>query len=213
MKKVSLSSLASVSLVLFGLVASAQSPSSSSRTANPNAVAAYYDSFDGPWIDPMKWMAIGPWCAQGTTIECVREIQHGRLRLEIRNMGLTAIDDGFQFADASQPFVNPNSIFSITADVQLGRITVVGCPTNASGQPTRVVSNFGGAFFNTGSLDQADDVSDTITFWVDASSPNTLQVINWLSGSGLGVATPIANYPIGTALTVTNAWDRTNRAL
>ena len=170
----------------------------------------YYDTFSRPWIDPAKWLDVGPWCAQGTTLECVREIQNGRLRLEIRNMGTTNSDSGFQFADSPQPFVNPSSIFSITADVQLGRITVVGCPTNLTGQPTRVVSDFGGSFFNTGSLNQADDVSDTVTFWVDASNPKTLQVINWMSGSGLGVATPIADYPIETPLTVTNAWDQRN---
>jgi hypothetical protein len=85
-------------------------------------------------------------------LECVREIQNGQLRLEIRNMGVANSDSGYQFADSPQPFVNPSSIFSITADVQLGRITVVGCPTNLTGQPTRVVSGFDGSFFNTGSL-------------------------------------------------------------
>jgi hypothetical protein len=170
--------------------------------------AGYYDTFNQPWIDPVKWQAVGPWCAQGTTLECVREIQDGRLRLEIRNMGMTNSDAGFQFGESPLVFTNPSSIFSITADVQLGRVNVVGCPTNLTDQPTRALAGINGTFFNTGSLDQADDVSDFVTFWVDASNPKSLQVINWLSGSGLGVATPIASYPIETPLTVTNTWDK-----
>jgi hypothetical protein len=168
----------------------------------------YYDTFSKPWIDPAKWLGVGPWCAQGTTLECVREIQNGRLRLEIRNTGLTNSDSGFQFADSPQPFVNPNSIFSFTADVQLGRANVVGCPTNLTDQPTRVIAKMGASFFNTGSLDMADDVTDDVIFLVDASNPEFVQVLNWLQGSGLGVPTPIGNYPLGTQFTATNTWDR-----
>src|SRR5215472_17277060 len=151
----------------------------SSQNANgtPLTQPAYYDTFNHPWIDSSKWLDIGPWCAQGTTLECVREIQNGRLRLEIRNVGLTDSDIGFQFADSPQPFVNPNSIFSITADVQVGRVTVVPCPTNVTDQPTRAIAKIGASFFNTGSLDPADDVTDDVVFWVDASNPKYVQVL------------------------------------
>jgi len=170
----------------------------------------YYDTFSRPWIDPAKWLGVGPWCAQGTTLECVREIQEGRLRLEIRNTGLTNSDSGFQFGDSPQPFINPNSIFSFTADVQLGRVRIVGCPTNVTDQPTRVIAKLGASWFNTGSLDLADDVTDDVLFLIDASNPKYIQILNWLSGSGLGVPTPIANHPLGTPLTASNTWDRAN---
>lgn len=40
-----------------------------------------YDTFNKPWIDPAKWIG-GLGCSDWTTLECVREIQHGRLRLD-----------------------------------------------------------------------------------------------------------------------------------
>jgi len=67
-----------------------------------------------------------------------------------------------------------------------------------------------GNFFNTGSGDPADDISDDVEMWVDPSDPKTMIVGNWFTGSGLGVGTLIGNYPIGTPLRLSNTWNKAN---
>jgi hypothetical protein len=165
----------------------------------------YYDTFNQKWLDPAKWLAFTPWCWT-SALECVREIQNGRLRLEIRNVGATDSDSGFQYSDNSLSFVNPNAINSITADVALGRVNVIGCSTNP-GLTTTIVK-VTGTFFNTGSGDPADDVSNDVYFLVDSSNPKTMQVGDWLGY--LGIGSDLGSYPIGTPLTITNTWDKAN---
>jgi hypothetical protein len=166
----------------------------------------YYDTFNQKWLDPAKWLAIGPGCDWGPTLECVKEIQNGRLRLETREMGATDSDSGFQYASEQVYFPNPNAINSITVDVALGRVNVVGCSTNPDPQFTRTVVKVAGTFFNTGSGDPADDISNEVYFWIDSSNPKTMSVGNWGTWGGPNMG----SYPIGTPLTVTNAWDKAN---
>src|SRR5436305_1590229 len=141
----------------------------------PSTVPRYYDTFTEPWLNPDKWEAMGPFCAQGLTLECVREIQDGRLRLALRNMGDGGSDSGEQFSDDQLYFTNPNAIRTIKADVALRRVQLVGCSTNA-GQPTRVLAEIHGIFFNTGSGDPADDAEEILYLIADANNPATINV-------------------------------------
>jgi hypothetical protein len=170
----------------------------------------YYDAFDQPWINPLRWLADGPDCGQGMTFECVRRIQDGRLQLEVRNTGYPGADSGFQYSSNGLKFANPNSIFSFTADIQLELALVAACPTNYDDQLTEAAAKLDAAWFNTGSTQPGDDVTDDVLFIVDTNDPQHIRVLNWLTGSGLGIATPIGNYPIGMPLTVTNTWDKAN---
>jgi hypothetical protein len=170
----------------------------------------YYDTFNQRWLDPEKWSAWGPYCSNWGTLECVREIQNGRLRLAVRNIGATDSDSGFQFGQSDLQFANPLEIKSITADVTLSRFSGISCSTN-SDQPSMTIVKVAGNFFNAGtSFDPAEDVTDDLYLWVDPSNPKTMIVANWLTGAGLAVSTPIGSYPIGTPLTLTNAWDQAN---
>jgi hypothetical protein len=171
--------------------------------------SVYYDTFNEQWLNPTKWIPNGPGCERGFTMECVREIQNGRLRLAVRNIGATDSDLGSQFAESDVYFVNPNSINSTTADVTLSRFSGLACPANTD-QPSRTIVKIQGNFFNTGSGDPVDDISDEVDMWVDPSNPKTMIVGNWFTGSGLGIGTPIGNYPLGTPLRLYNTWDKAN---
>lgn len=175
---------------------------------NQQGRTVYYDTFNGPWLDPTKWV-FNPG-TEDTSLERIREIQNGRLRLEVRAIGAMNSDFGFQYDDSGLNFTNPNAVNSITADVRLGRVNGVACSTNYD-QSTRILVTIWGNFFNTASYgDPAYDVMDEVYFDVDPSNPKTMNVANWMTGSGLGVGTPIGSYPIGTPLTVTNSWDKAN---
>ena len=180
----------------------AQQPATSPR---------YYDTFTEHWLNPAKWEASGPFCAQGLTLECVREIQNGRLRLALRNMGDSGSDSGEQDSDDELYFANPNAIRSVTADVTLGQVQLVACPTN-TGQPTRTLAKIAGVFFNTGSGDPADDAGQFLYLYVDADNPGTITVGSWFCAGANGPCNGIdfATYAVGTPLTATNAWDKAN---
>jgi hypothetical protein len=175
----------------------------------PSSRPVYYDTFNEQWLNPYKWMPFGPGCARAFTMECVREIQNGRLRLAVRNIGATDSDSGSQFGESDLYFVNPNTINSITAYVTLSRFSAVACPAN-TGQPSWTVVKIQGNFFNTGSGDPADDISDEVDISVLPSDPKTMIVGNWFTGGGLGIGTEIGNYPIGTPLRLSNTWDKAN---
>jgi hypothetical protein len=169
--------------------------------------SVYYDTFNERWLNPTKWLT-GLDCGP-LTLECVREIQNGQLRLAVRQFGATNSDSGFQFADSALYFSNPNAINSITTDITMHSFSGTSCSTN-TGDITRTPTSVGGVYFNTGSGQQADDVGDMVFFVVDTNNPKTISVTNWMSGSGLGVSTDMGSYPVGTTFTATIAWDKAN---
>jgi hypothetical protein len=79
--------------------------------------SVYYDTFNERWLDPAKWLT-GLDCGP-LTLECVREIQNGQLRLATRQFGATDSDSGIQFANPALFFSNPNTINSIASDITL----------------------------------------------------------------------------------------------
>jgi hypothetical protein len=170
---------------------------------------AYYDTFGGKWLDAAKWLAgWGPDC--GRSLECVREIQNGQLRLAIREFGATDSDDGSQYGNPGLYFMNPNEINSITADVTQRSFSGDGCSSTNDAGWTHSTVTIAGQFFNTGSGDYADDVGDSFAIVVDTTNPKMMNVSNWMAGSGIGVSTDMGSYPIGTPLTAAIAWDKAN---
>jgi hypothetical protein len=79
--------------------------------------SVYYDTFNEQWLNPAKWLT-GLDCGP-LTLECVREIQNGQLRLATRQFGATDSDSGIQFADRALFFSNPDTINSIASDITL----------------------------------------------------------------------------------------------
>ena len=172
-------------------------------TTNPS----YYDTFSGSSIDTTRWFGGG--MCEWNALEWVREIKNGGLRLALRNVGDTSSDSGLEFADTHLSFVNPSGIYSIVADVTLREFSGIVCPASYD-QPTDAIVKLEGIFFNTGSLNPADDVVDDVYLWADPTIPGMMQVGNWLWGSGLALGTDMGYYPIGTPLTLTNVWDKVN---
>ena len=81
-------------------------------------------------------------------------------------------------------------------------------PANKS---VTAVAKINGTFFNTGSGDPADDVGDSVFLYTDTNNPDTISVVNWFcSANGPCYGIELATYPVGTPLTVTNAWDKAN---
>jgi hypothetical protein len=105
-----------VLIMLIAAVGQAQVTRSQNNSPPPNNQRVY-DRFDGKWLDAGKWQAIKPQC--GGTLECVREIQNGQLRLAVRNFGRTDSDSGAQWSESEVYFIDPNAVTRIQADVTL----------------------------------------------------------------------------------------------
>jgi hypothetical protein len=105
-----------VAAPMFGQTTAKARPSVTD-SITPLARPFYYDTFNERWLDPAKWLT-GLYCGP-TTLECVREIQNGQLRLAVRQFGATDSDSGFQYANPALYFSNPSAINSITSDVTL----------------------------------------------------------------------------------------------
>lgn len=166
-----------------------------------------YDRFDGKWLDAGKWQAIKPQC--GGTLECVREIQNGQLRLAVRNFGRTDSDSGVQWSESEVNFLDPNAVTSIQADITLRSFSGIGCLTNAT-DSTHTQVMIGGNFFNLGSGDPSDDVTAWFIIWVDTFNPQTMLASLWWGYRDQGSDFGIASYPLGTPLTATLNWDKAN---
>lgn len=176
-------------------------------TTQANAPAnrpVYYDTFKEKWLDPTKWQVryLDCW----GTLECVRAIEHNQLRLAVRDFGARDSDSGVQWSSSSVYFVRPTMISSITTDVTLRSFSGIGCSTNQT-DLTHTQVMIGGTFFNRGSGNPEDDVSAFLILWVDTRNPTLISVANW---STLKEWTDVAQYPVGTPLTATFAWDQAN---
>ena len=197
--------LVSVLLTLLASTAWAQQTAGKEDARHHKPV--YYDTFKEEWLDPAKWsVSSGPCGYWSPGLECVREIQNGHLRLEIRVFGATDSDYGSQGWGAELDFVNPNTINSITADITQRSFRGIGCSTNDTDLTSTQVK-IGGNFFNTGTGDPADDFQALLLAWVATIDPKTMSVNYWNNQGG---AAFVDNYPIGTPLTGTIAWDKAN---
>jgi len=196
-----------VSIYLFAsLTVVAWAQQSSTTLAAPSS--KLYDSFNSPWLDQAKWVAVAPTCAR--TLECVREIQDGKLRLVLRNVGYSDVDSGDQFSYDELFFSNPAAVNSIETDVTVKAFTGAECSTNPQAW-THASVEIGGNYFNTGTGSPYDDVADIVALVVDPGAPKVVNVSNWLWGPNLGgVSTDMGNYPLGIPLTVKITWDPTN---
>lgn len=194
--------------ILAGVVivgpASGQTTGGLAQTSAPSGL---YDNFNGKWLDPAKWLPTNPQC-WGNVLECVRDIQNGKLYLAARNFGDTNSDNGINWSETEVYFPNPNTVASITAEVTLRSYSGIGCATNTS-DLTHTQVMMGGNFFNTGTY----DVSGWLILWVDTTAPQTINVGGWWGYADQGYWNAIASYPVGTQLTASIKWDQVNHQL
>jgi hypothetical protein len=194
-----------LTMVLFCLAATAQSPSTSAPSALRGEML--YDDFSGKWLDPAKWIPANPQC-WGNVLECVREIRDNKLRLVARNFGARDSDSGIQWSQPAVYFTNPNLINGIGADIT-SSFSGAGCPTNNTDY-THTQVQLGGNFFNTGSGNPSDDIAVWLIDWTDSTNPGYQGFsVYWGYIWPLPATdTPFATYPAGTEIAATLKWDK-----
>jgi hypothetical protein len=175
----------------------------------PSAISPFYDDFNHRWLDPAKWQ-VGPNCWT-SGLECVREIEDGKLRLALRSFGARDSSSGVQMSDSSLPFPQglATSITSIRTDVSVRAHGGTSCPANPD--LGNAQAQIGGNFFNKGS----GSGQDVYAYLKVLSLPNsqTMNIIlSWgaIDGQGPGDWAPVATYPVGTPLVMTLRWDQAN---
>jgi len=181
--------------------------------------AVLYDNFNEKWLDPNRWYAA---LSGGSTpdyyeacyyssnvLECIREIQAGRLRLEVRSYGETSSNQGGQYGEAKLIMSQPQGVKSLTADVVVVSASARDCPANPGSFSQAMMT---ASFFNSGSGLSSDNVSANIGLGPTPSvNPNTITIIGNMAWEGqyTGYVT-IGTVPMGTPVRATLAWDHPN---
>jgi hypothetical protein len=174
--------------------------------------ATLYDNFNQQFLSPSKWNTSGAcFTANGQELECVREIQHGKLRLAHRSFGQNDSDSGAQFGEVNVRFTNAALIKGISTDLVIQDVEEVNCVAN----PTffAAAAHFDGNFFNTGNGDPTDDIGAHIVFGRSFSDPpGQISIFSQLSrGFNFGIDfTWLGTVSIGTPITATLTWDQSN---
>lgn len=182
----------------------AQSPASTQTSI-------IYDNFNQRFLSPPKWNTF-PACftANGRELECVREIQDGRLRLAHRTFGRRDTDFGSQFGEAAFSFANPASIKSITIDLVIQNVQESSCAANPQYLGAR--AHIDARFFNTGLGGLNDDVGVQYVFGRSFSDPEgQISVFSQIfQGSNYLGFIPLGTFSVGTPVTATVTWDQLN---
>jgi hypothetical protein len=179
-----------------------------SCAAQSTRSARAYDSFNHRFLSADRWTTSSAcFAGSGLELECVREIDDGRLRLAHRNFGQRDSDAGFQFGSASVSFVNPSSIKSIATDVVVRDIEESACPANPE---FGAAAHIDATFFNTGTSDPNDDVGGHIALGRNFSDPpGQLTVYGQISqGNNYFAYFPLGTVAMGTPVTVSLTWDQ-----
>jgi hypothetical protein len=174
------------------------------QTGGSNQTAGIYDNFNGQWIDPSRWLTGAPSC-WGLSLECVREIQDGQLRLLVRNLGWNGGNSGTQWSQSDLYFPAANNITSITADVTVRQAKGTDCVLNPEKNGAQV--RIGGTFFNSGSGDPGDDLQ---AYVIAVHGDDVLGYGLWCGWETQSQWVPITFIPMGTPVTTTLRWDRAN---
>ena len=189
--------------------------SSHQQSAAPVS-AILYDNFHEKWLDPNRWYA---GLTGGSTpdyyeacyyssnvLECIREIQAGHLRLEVRGYGETSSNQGDQYGEAKLIMSQPQGVKSLTADVVVVGASASDCPANPGSFSQAMMT---ASFFNSGSGLSADNVSANVSLEPTPSvNPSTITIIGNMAWEGkyTGYVT-IGTVPMGTPVRATLAWD------
>jgi len=153
-------------MVMLAIVSVASAQTTPPLAANPSAIV--YDRFDQKWLDPSKWLpteACHPFSDSSETfsvMECVRAIEEGKLRLEVKTWGDRSSNETRQYGDSELYFVRPNAVQSIKTTLNVKSTHAAICPANPNTSTSQAI--FGGNFFNTGTGNPADDMGGIFIF-------------------------------------------------
>jgi len=185
-------------------------------TPNPSGQnsLSLYDDFSEGFIDPSKW-SVSPMCGF-TGYDCVREVQHGHLRLAVRGYGDPNSDSGISFAASQVMFRNPSSIDSIQVNLNVGSFFTSGCSANSN--PAFPQFLLSGTFFNTGTGDGTGDVSGFLDVTHDTNDtfdpPGVLRVVGFMFLNGQFFNNvDLGTLQVGEGAQATLRLDRLNHAV
>jgi hypothetical protein len=120
-----------------------------------------YDGFERARIAPQRWRSFEGLPA---SLEVVRRIQEGKLRLDLTTSGSDQFNGGTTSGFAGLVLQDSADVVRLSAEVTVNRLNIRGCPSNPS-QPLSVVE-LGGNFFhtrrNTPAGDQTGDIRASI---------------------------------------------------
>jgi hypothetical protein len=182
------------------------------RTLLTNNQQQAYDNFNGPWIDPQKWLAVANTdpCRDSTNaMECVREIKGGKLRLLVKSYGKADSTSGPQYGDSTLISAT-HAQKSFTADVVVKNVSAVDCP---SGGSSLAQAQFMVPFFNTGSTgDPRDNVQVYFTVQTAKGQPTVLYAYAIFEDHGIWSASSDAMaVSAGTPVRGTLIWDQAHQ--
>ena len=202
-------------IVLLAAIGWAQQKGSqtTSQQANSQQIqwgGMLYDDFNQKWLDPARWdvtlFSSGACYYSTNVLECVREIQDGKLRLGVKNYGATDSNQGIQYGESKILFKQP--FVKVAADVVIRNISSRGCPSNPTDSWATV--QITGRFFNSGTGNVSEDVdADILIGRSSLDDPGMLYVSGQMftqwqySGS-----VHVGSFPIGTPIRATLLWNR-----
>jgi hypothetical protein len=181
-----------------------------------------YDSLISDLIDPELWNNSPP-CQRPRTLECVREPggdgakakkkvkanskQINGLQMRMRTYGETSSNQGVSNDINQLVFSVPNPITTIVSNVVVTEAGAVTCAQNPGGSHTH--ARIDGRFFNTGSGNEADDVTAFIVVEKFSEQPPAdldIYVFAHTAGAFFG-NTPLGTITIGELVQLTIQWD------
>lgn len=89
-----------------------------------------YDTFNGTFIDPGKWLGKETSNDGGLMANAVREIKSNRLHLMMAAYGDNSTDTGEKFPSTRVIFRNATDITGIVVTIKIGKFEVQGCSVN-----------------------------------------------------------------------------------
>ena len=178
-----------------------------SQSEKPSSGLRLYDNFHQTFIDPSKWSA--PSQCGSPAMECVREIENGKLRLRTRAYGATNSDTGTQFG-SSGVNLTASSVTDISVQVTVRNSSPQDCATNPGATHAQVLVF--GAFFNGGGGTAADDVQAYLQLdHYPTQAPQTVEVGGFLYYQGQFFDNvDLGAVDVGEHVTVELQWDHPN---
>jgi hypothetical protein len=178
---------------------------------NPSAKSGLklYDNFDSAYLDPARWYA--QWgCSTATTMECVRQIQEGRLHLRARAYGNRTSNIDTVYGN-SEIYLIDSAATEFSAGIRVLRADSAGC-TTSPGSGTHGHALLWGTFFNGGGGTANDDVLAFLVFdrW-STDPPNVVTAAAFMQYQGV-FTDPVYLGPVnvGEHVTADLKWDRAN---
>lgn len=179
--------------------------------ANPSAKSGLkvYDNFNSAYLDPARWyVQFG--CSGVTNLECVRQIQEGRLHLRARAYGDRNTNIGNEYGNSELYLLDPAAT-EFAAELRVLRADSAGC-TTSPGAGTHGHALLFGTFFNGGGGTVDDDVHAFLVFDRYSTDPaNVVQATAFLQYQGTFFDfADLASVNVGERVTADLKWDKAN---